>query len=395
MTLIAAFCYCGVVETKLEGASAAFSRMLTGQNLFLTDFSYQNSTGKGTVGLGTDFPSKILKLDLSDFPNSTLICQKGAYLASNPTVNIEMEFTKSLTAGIFGGQGFVLQKLSGTGHVLVKGGGTVVKKTLQENETLRVTSGSLVAFENTIDYDVQIVPGVKNAMFGGEGLFLTTLRGPGKVWLQGMPPDRMIAEIARRVPSDPDTGLGVPIGEGGSGSGEATSATPVDGADGAAGVNDVAESATGEGMVAATDAAVEADRTSTVASSGLSDVDSESQTALFGDAAPDAPKDESGGPFGDDSATTTTFSSDSSTTNTDFSDDFTSNEKTFQDDSSFSTDSDFGNASNDGVEDGVLFSDAASSAGETASKEGGGLLQALRDMFNRGDGGDDDDYDYD
>ena len=107
------------METKLEGASAAFSRMLTGQNLFLTDFSYQKETGKGTVALGTDFPSKILKLDLSDFPDSTLICQKGAYLASNPTVNIEMALTKSLTAGFFGGQGFVLQKLFGKGHVLV------------------------------------------------------------------------------------------------------------------------------------------------------------------------------------------------------------------------------------------------------------------------------------
>lgn len=165
------------------GASSAFKRMLTGQNVFLTDFTCQptktsETSGtpgeeSGTLCLGTDFPSKILRLNLQDMANGTLICQRGAYLASNPTVDIEMEFTKSLSAGFFGGQGFVLQRLSGEGDVLVKAGGTLVAKDLQPNETLRVTSGSIVAFENTIDYDIQMMPGIKNAMFGGEGLFVT------------------------------------------------------------------------------------------------------------------------------------------------------------------------------------------------------------------------------
>ena len=99
----------------------------------------------------------------------------------------------------------------------MKGGGTIVKKELREGESLRVTSGSIVAFESSIHYDVQMMPGIKNAMFGGEGLFVTTLQGPGQVWLQGMPPDRMISEIARRVPGGGGIGLGIPIGVGGGG----------------------------------------------------------------------------------------------------------------------------------------------------------------------------------
>lgn len=148
-----------VMDTNLSGASSAFSRMMTGQNMFLTDFKYEGETGTGTVGLGTDFPSKIMRFSLKDFDGSSLICQRGAYLASNPTVNIEMEFTKSLRSGFFGGQGFILQRLSGQGDVLIKGGGTIVAKDLEEGQTLRVTSGSIVCFEPTVHYDVQMMPG--------------------------------------------------------------------------------------------------------------------------------------------------------------------------------------------------------------------------------------------
>jgi len=139
------------MEATADNVSGAMKRFMTGQNLFVTDFKYTGE-GEGTVALGTDFPSKILRLRLEDYPNSTLVCQKGAYLASNPSVNIEMAFTKSFTSGFFGGQGFVLQKLEGEGDVLVKAGGTLVKKELEEGETLRVTSGSLVAFTDTVDY---------------------------------------------------------------------------------------------------------------------------------------------------------------------------------------------------------------------------------------------------
>lgn len=127
--------------------------------MFLTDFRNEGTKGAATVGLGTDFPSKIMRFSLEEFDGNSLICQRGAFLASNPTVNIEMEFTKTLTAGFFGGQGFILQRISGEGDVLIKGGGTIVCKELEEGQSLRVTSGSIVAFEPTVSYDVQMMPG--------------------------------------------------------------------------------------------------------------------------------------------------------------------------------------------------------------------------------------------
>ena len=264
--------YSGIEMDTNLGEGGAFSRWMTGQNVFLTDFVYNGET-KGTVALGTDFPSKIIRLSLEDLPESTLICQRGAYLASNPGVQIEMEFTKSLKAGFFGGQGFILQKLSGDGDVLVKGGGTVIIQDLKPGETLRVSSGSIVAFERTIEYDVQMMPGIKNAMFGGEGLFVTSLKGPGRVWLQGMPPDRMIAEIARRVPSG-GPGIGIPLGVGGGSGSEGADDNEVTPGDDS--VTDA---------VAAADASIQSERLATVATSGQPD-DYNSPSSLFGDAAP-------------------------------------------------------------------------------------------------------------
>ena len=263
---------------------------MTGQNLFFSDFQYTPTEGEGEIGLGTDLPAKILRLSLEDY-GSSLICQRGAYMASNPSVNIEMEYTKSLTAGFFGGQGFVLTRLVGEGDVLVKAGGTLVVKDLNENETIRVTSGSIVAFESSIDYDVQMMPGIQNAMFGGEGLFVTTLKGPGRIWLQGMPSDRMIADIARRVPSGGGIGLGIPIGGAGGGGGGEDGDIANAGSDSEVGVG------SSEEMVAATNAALDTDRQATVASSGMmdnsertaGDIDSESPSALFGDAASEKP----------------------------------------------------------------------------------------------------------
>mmetsp|Transcript_23990 Transcript_23990/g.51007 ORF Transcript_23990/g.51007 Transcript_23990/m.51007 type:complete len:464 (-) Transcript_23990:55-1446(-) len=204
------------------GASSAFQRMMTGQNVFLTDFTYNDTNdakGSGSVALGTDFPSKIVRLSLDDYGGS-LVAQRGAYLASNASVDIQMEFTRTMTGGFFGGQGFILQRLVGEGDVLIKAGGTLVERYLEDGEELRVTSGSIVSFEPTVSYDVQMMPGVKNVMFGGEGLFVTTLTGPGRCWLQSMPPDRMIAEIASRVPAGGGFGPIIPVpGIGASGGG--------------------------------------------------------------------------------------------------------------------------------------------------------------------------------
>lgn len=201
------------------GMSAGFKRMLTGQNVFISDYTYNgppNSTG--IVALGTDFPSKILRLNVDQY-GGKIVCQKGALLCASHTVDVEMEFAKKMTAGFFGGEGFVLQSLTGTGDVFVKAGGTLIRRDLGEGEVLRISSGCLVGFTDGVEFDVQTMPGFKNVLFGGEGLFVTTLTGPGTVWLQGQPPQRMISEIARRVPGG-GIGLGIPIGMGGGGSGE-------------------------------------------------------------------------------------------------------------------------------------------------------------------------------
>jgi len=140
-----------------------------------------------------------------------------------------MAFAKNFGVGFFGGEGFVLQKLSGSGDAIIKAGGSIIRRTLKEGESLRVTSGCLVAFAPTIDYDVQMVKGFKNAIFGGEGLFLTTLRGPGEVILQSLPFDHLVGQIARRIPSGGSVGLGVPIvipGGGGAGGGGSPDSPP-------------------------------------------------------------------------------------------------------------------------------------------------------------------------
>ena len=184
------------------GVSAGFQRMLTGQNVFISDYSYDGSAGPhGFVALGTDFPSKIVRLNLESY-GGKIICQKGALLCASHTVDINVEFTKKFSTGFFGGEGFVLQGLTGRTHgeVMVKAGGTLIRKDLKEGEILRISSGCLVAFQEGVEYDVQMVSGYKNVIFGGEGLFMTSLTGPGTVWLQGQPPQRMISEISRRVP---------------------------------------------------------------------------------------------------------------------------------------------------------------------------------------------------
>jgi uncharacterized protein (AIM24 family) len=378
------------VDTKLNGASSAFNRMLTGQNMFLTDFRYESTTGSGTVGLGTDFPSKILRFTLADHPDGMLVCQKGAFLASShPNVAIEVQFTKSLTAGFFGGQGFVLQKLSGEGDVLIKGGGTIVKRQLRDGETLRVTSGSIVALESTIQYDAQMMPGVTNAVFGGEGLFVTTLTGPGHVWLQGLPPDRMIAEIARRVPSGGGgIGLGIPIGIGGGGGG---SGGDVGG--GAADVGTASDGAAAAG--AAGEAALEADRTATIASSGVSStdssihdsaaVDSESPSALFGDVASPVSHASSQTAPGPNSDTwESPLYNDASAPAAQLYDDTTSagnsSEPSFDDE--FSVENPMDDGASTSISDGELFDDTVSSSTEEAVETGKSMFRQIWDFFN-------------
>jgi uncharacterized protein (AIM24 family) len=229
----------GITMETSSTISDGMKRFLTGQSLFVTDFTamptidstnnnqlYGSSSSlpkkQQQVAVGPAFPSKLLQLYLPDY-GGTLLCSKGAYVASNTNVTIDLGFTKSFSSGFFGGQGFVLQQLTGQGHVLLQASGALIRKDLQQGQSLRISSGTLVAMTSTIDFDVQLMPGFRNVLFGGEGLFVTTLRGPGTVWIQSMPPDRMVSEIARRVPSSGGMGFGVPIGIGGT-----TSAAPDD-----------------------------------------------------------------------------------------------------------------------------------------------------------------------
>ena len=155
------------------GMSAGFKRMLTGQNLMISDFRYTGVDGtRGTIALGTDFPSKIVRLSVDEY-GGKIVCQKGALLCASHTIDVEMEFAKKMTTGFFGGEGFVLQSLTGRGDVFIKAGGTLIRKDLKDGESLRISSGCLVAFSDGVDFDVQTMKGFKNFIFGGEFINLS------------------------------------------------------------------------------------------------------------------------------------------------------------------------------------------------------------------------------
>jgi len=175
------------------GLFKGFKRMLTGESFFITTFLY-NGQGKGHVAFGAPYPGKIIPLHLREL-GGQFLCQKNAFLCAARGVEIEIAFTKRLGAGLFGGEGFILQRLSGDGVALVHAGGTIIEKDLQPGENLRVDTGCLVAFAPTVDYDIKFVGGFKNALFGGEGLFLACLTGPGKVYLQSLPFSRLADRI--------------------------------------------------------------------------------------------------------------------------------------------------------------------------------------------------------
>ncbi len=171
----------------------AGKRLITGESMFTTVYSNQGS-GKRKVAFGAPYPGRIIPVHLDQI-GGTLLCQKDAFLCAAKGVSLGIAFQKRLGAGFFGGEGFILQKLEGDGLAFVHAGGALVEKNLQPGETLRVDTGCVVAFTSNVDFDVQFVGGVKTALFGGEGIFFTTLRGPGKVWLQSLP----LARMANRI----------------------------------------------------------------------------------------------------------------------------------------------------------------------------------------------------
>jgi uncharacterized protein (TIGR00266 family) len=172
---------------------SAGSRIFTGESLFMTHFTHQGQ-GKGHVAFSAPYPGTIIPVDLSKMRGNELIVQKDAFLCAALGTQLALHFNKKFGAGIFGGEGFILQKLSGDGKAFIHAGGTVIERTLN-NETLRVDTGCVVGFENTIDFDIQRAGSLKSMLFGGEGLFLATLRGSGKVWLQSMPIGKLIGAL--------------------------------------------------------------------------------------------------------------------------------------------------------------------------------------------------------
>ncbi len=176
------------------GMFKGFKRMFTGESFFITTFLY-NGSGKGHAAFAAPYPGRIIPIDLRSFGGSFL-CQKDAFLCAAQGVEIEVAFTKKIGAGLFGGEGFILQRLEGDGLAFIHAGGAIIKKELSRGESLRVDTGCLVAFSPSIDYDIQFVGGFKNALFGGEGMFLATITGPGRVYLQSLPFSRLADRIA-------------------------------------------------------------------------------------------------------------------------------------------------------------------------------------------------------
>ena len=171
----------------------AGKRLLTGESLFMTVFQNQGM-GKKRVAFGAPYPGKILPMHLRDL-GGEIIAQKDSFLCAAKGVSVGIAFQKRLGAGLFGGEGFIMQRLTGDGWAFVHAGGTLYERTLAPGEILRVDTGCIVAFQPTVDYDIQLVGGIKTAFFGGEGLFFATLRGPGKVWLQSLPFSRLAGRI--------------------------------------------------------------------------------------------------------------------------------------------------------------------------------------------------------
>jgi uncharacterized protein (TIGR00266 family) len=191
-------------NTGLMGALlGAGKRLLTGESLFMTVFQNRGA-GKKKIAFGAPYPGKIIPLHLSQL-GGELLTQKDSFLCAAKGVSIGIAFTRRLGAGFFGGEGFILQRLQGDGLAFVHAGGTIYERELAAGEVLRVDTGCIVAFQPSVNYDIQFVGGIKTALFGGEGLFFATLRGPGKVWLQSLPLSRLAGRI---VAAAPQTGRG-------------------------------------------------------------------------------------------------------------------------------------------------------------------------------------------
>lgn len=182
----------------------AGKRLLTGESLFMTVFK-NIGIGKKKIAFGAPYPGKIIPIHLKDL-GGELLAQKDSFLCAAKGVSVGIAFTRRLGAGFFGGEGFILQRLQGDGFCFIHAGGAIHKRDLKAGETLRVDTGCLVAFQPSVEYDIQFVGNIKSAFFGGEGLFFATLRGPGSVWLQSLPLSRLAGRIVASARSGREEG---------------------------------------------------------------------------------------------------------------------------------------------------------------------------------------------
>jgi uncharacterized protein (TIGR00266 family) len=179
------------MESRMSGGLlGGLRRLMAGESLFMTRF---RGRGEGQVAFAAPYPGKIRQLDLSGGPS--WLCQRDSFLCATDGIDVGIAFTKRFGAGLFGGEGFILEKLTGAGTVFIHAGGNLIEFELLPGQAMRVDTGCIVAFEETVVFDIQFVGGFKNAMFGGEGLFLATLTGPGKAILQTLPFSRLVGRI--------------------------------------------------------------------------------------------------------------------------------------------------------------------------------------------------------
>jgi uncharacterized protein (TIGR00266 family) len=185
-------------EGVLGKLFSAGKRLLTGESLFMTVFS-NIGMGKKQISFASPYPGKIIPIDLSEI-GGKFICQKDAFLCAAKGVSVGIEFSKRLGRGLFGGEGFIMEKLEGDGLAFVHAGGTMSKKVLYSGEILKVDTGCIVGFTKDVDYDIEFVGGIKNTVFGGEGLFFATLKGPGTVYVQSLPFSRLAGRVLALAP---------------------------------------------------------------------------------------------------------------------------------------------------------------------------------------------------
>ncbi len=188
----------GQTEGVLGKLFSAGKRLLTGESLFMTVFTNRDF-GKKHVSFASPYPGRIVPIDLSN-NQGKFICQKDAFLCAAKGVSVGIEFSKKLGRGLFGGEGFIMQKLEGDGLAFVHAGGTITKKELKAGEVLKVDTGCLVGFTQEVNYDIEFVGGIKNTLFGGEGLFFASLQGPGTVYIQSLPFSRLANRVLASAP---------------------------------------------------------------------------------------------------------------------------------------------------------------------------------------------------